>query len=159
MFQEFGGHDQAVGGSLPAARFEDFRREARDLFAQRVAPEALVRVEEADGELPLEQIDEGLVDELARLEPHGAANPAPVFLARGVRALQPFAPVGASGLKGRLSSGSRSIGCIAWKSAGRGGDGIPRLSGGAEMDVLYRIENRRGFPVRVEILACREAAA
>jgi single-stranded-DNA-specific exonuclease len=159
MFHEFGGHDQAVGGSLPAGRFEDFRRVARALFAQRVAPEALVRVEEADAELPLEEIDGGLVEELSRLEPHGAANPAPVFLARGVRAAEPFSPVGGSGLKGRLSSSAgRSIGCIAWKSA-RGGEALPRLSGRAEMDVLYRIESRRGFPLRVEILACREAAA
>ena len=170
MFHEFGGHEQAVGGSLPAVGFEDFRREARALFARRVPAEALVRVEEVDAELPLSEIDAGLVEELAKLEPHGAANPAPVFLARGVRAAEPFAPVGGSGLKGRLASttgsgsgqGSnrRTIGCIAWHgTARRACETLTRLSGGAVMDVLYRIENRRGFPARVEILACREAAA
>ena len=162
FFAEFGGHEQAVGGSLPAARFEEFRRDARELFARRVAPEALLRIEEADGELPLEAIDEALVDELSRLEPHGASNPVPVFLARGVRAAGPLTAVGASGLRGRLSSGSggRSIGCIAWGTQAREESVLPRLSGsGASMDVLYRVENRRGYPTRVEILACRPEVA
>jgi single-stranded-DNA-specific exonuclease len=166
FFSEFGGHDQAVGGSLPAGRFESFRGEARALFAGRVPPEALRRVELVDEELPLEAIDESLVEELARLEPHGAGNPAPVFLARGVRAEAPFSPVGASGLRGRLLRGAagRSIGCIAWKSnaAPSGGEAVAleRLSSGAPMDVRYRIENRRAhtYPARVEILGCREAA-
>jgi single-stranded-DNA-specific exonuclease len=162
FFTDFGGHDQAVGGSLPASRFEGFRREARELFAVRVTPEALLRVEEADEELPLEAIDAELVEELSRLEPHGAGNLVPVFLARGVRASGPLAPVGASGRKGRLSSGSggRSVGCIAWGTQAREEGVLQRLSGSGEpMDVLYRIENRRGFPVRVEILGCRVAAA
>ncbi len=162
FFAEFGGHEQAVGGSLPAARFEEFRRDARELFARRVSPETLLRIEHADGELPLEAIDEALVDELSRLEPHGASNPVPVFLARGVRAAGPLTAVGASGLRGRLSSGSggRSIGCIAWGTQARGESLLPRLSGsGASMDVLYRVENRRGYPTRVEILACRPEVA
>ena len=76
-FAEFGGHEQAVGGSLPAARFDAFRREARELFARRVPRRGASRASsEADGELPLEAIDEALVDELARLEPHGASQPA-----------------------------------------------------------------------------------
>lgn len=158
FFTDFGGHDQAVGGSLPADRFDAFRSEARALFAERVAPEALRRIDEAEAELPLEALDAELVDELTRLEPHGASNPAPVFLARGVRAAGPLASVGASGLKGRLASPSgRSIGCIAW---GTKSDAFPRLSAaGSAMDVLYRVESRRGFPTRVEILGCRAEAS
>jgi len=162
FFAEFGGHEQAVGGSLPSARFEEFRRDARELFARRVSPEALLRIEHTDGELPLEAIDEALVDDLSRLEPHGASNPVPVFLARGVRAAGPLTAVGVSGLRGRLSSGSggRSIGCIAWGTQAREDSLLPRLSGShAPMDVLYRIESRRGYPTRVEILDCRPEVA
>jgi len=160
FFTDFGGHDQAVGGSLPAARFDAFRAEARALFAECVSPAALRRVEEVDAELPLEALDTELVDELSRLEPHGASNPVPVFLARGAHAAGPLAAVGASGLRGRLTSASgRSIGCIAWGSQAREGDAFPRLSASScAMDVLYRVENRRGFPVRVEILGCRAEA-
>ncbi len=155
-FTDFGGHDQAVGGSLPADRFEAFRAEARELFGARVPANALERIEEADAELALEAIDEDLARELERLEPHGSGNPAPVFLARGVRAAGPFAPVGASGLRGRLASGSRTIGAIAWRP---GAELAAMTSRGETMDLLYRIENRRGFAVRVEILAARPRAA
>jgi len=79
-----------------------------------------------------------------------------------VRAAGPLTAVGASGLRGRLSSGSggRSIGCIAWGTQAREESLLPRLSGShAPMDVLYRIESRRGYPTRVEILACRAEVA
>ncbi len=155
-FTDFGGHSQAVGGSLPADHFEAFRGEARELFAARVPPEALERVDEADAELALAEIGDELCAELARLEPHGSGNPAPVFLARGVRAAGPFSRVGASGLRGRLGDGSRTIGAIAWKP------GAPleaMTAAGEPMDVLYRIENRAGYPVRAEILAARPQGA
>ena len=155
-FTDFGGHSQAVGGSLPADRFEAFRGEARELFAARVPPEALERVDEADAELPLAEIGDALCAELARLEPHGSGNPAPVFLARGVRAAAPFSRVGASGVRGRLGDGSRTIGALAWKP----GAALEAMTAaGAPMDVLYRIENRAGFPVRAEILAARPQGA
>ena len=156
LFTDFGGHSQAVGGSLPAGRFDAFRQDARELFAARVAPDTLERVEEVDAELPLDALDADLCAELARLEPHGAGNPPPVFLARGVRAAGAFVPVGASGLRGRLSSGPRTIGAIAWRPDAA----LSALTGRADpMDVLYRVESRREFAVRAEILAARPEAA
>ena len=101
-FTDFGGHDQAVGGSLPAEGFDAFRADARALFRERVPPELLIPRLEADAELPLEAVGESLVRELARLEPHGSGNPRPVFFARGARTFSSFSPVGTSGLRGRL---------------------------------------------------------
>ncbi len=151
-FTDFGGHSQAVGGSLPADRFDAFRREAQELFAARVPADALERVEVADAELPIDAIGRELCAELARLEPHGAGNPAPVFLARGVRATAPFSPVGSKGLRGRLGHGSRTIGAISW----RPGPQLEAMTArGEAMDVLYRVENHPGFPARAEILAAR----
>ena len=43
-------------------------------------------------ELPLDEVSDELLAELARLEPHGAANPRPVFLARDATATGPFSP-------------------------------------------------------------------
>lgn len=155
-FVDFGGHDQAVGGSLPSARFEALRQEARALFAARVPPEALERVTDVDAELPLEAIDDGLLAELEQLEPHGASNPAPVFVARGVQSLGAFGELGAQGRRGRLAAGARSIGAVAWRPS----DGLLRMAEArAAMDVLYRVERSRGFAPRVEILDARPAAA
>ncbi len=154
-FIEFGGHDQAVGATLPADRFQAFRAEARALFAARIEPSALVRGEDAETELPLEKLSAELVEELTALEPHGAGNPRPVFLARGLEASAPFLPVGASGLRGRLRKPGGSVACIAWQPDGM----LEELaSSGRRMDMHYRVAPDRGYGLQVEIVAARPAA-
>jgi len=156
-FIEFGGHEQACGATLSASGFQAFAAEARSLFQQRIPADARHRVEAVDAELPLERLDEALRAELSMLEPHGAANPAPVFLAREVRAAYPFLPVGSHGLRGRLRSERRDVRCVAWRPD-------PRLAQmaaeGAAMDLLYRVPpDRRDWGLQVEILDAREAGA
>ena len=156
-FTDFGGHDQAVGASLRASGFPAFREEARAHFTARVPAGVLVRVEQAEAELPLENISEELLAELARLEPHGAANPRPVFLARDATAAGPFSPVGSSGLSGRLHAGRHDLRCVAWQPG-------PELAGlasaRAPMDLLFRVEaGRNGYRPEVEVLGARLAGS
>jgi single-stranded-DNA-specific exonuclease len=156
-FADFGGHAQAVGGSLPAARFEAFASEARALFSERVPESLLTRVEVAEAELPLESVSEALCEELSGLAPHGAANPAPVFLAREVRASAPLSPAGATGLSGRLSDGASSLRCIAWQP---GEDLAAMAAGRRPMDIHYRLNPARGgWEIQAEILAARPGGA
>ncbi len=154
---EFGGHDQAVGGTLPLAGFEDFRRAARDLFRERVPGDALLRRSIAEAELPLENLDGALAAELARLEPHGAGNPRPVFLARGVRAAGEFRPVGTGGLRGRLRAPAGDVRAVAWQPPA---DFAALTASGRPFDLQYRVaEDRGGWGLRVEVLEARAAAA
>ncbi|HEX4438781.1 MAG TPA: single-stranded-DNA-specific exonuclease RecJ [Thermoanaerobaculia bacterium] len=156
-FTDFGGHEQAVGGSLPASSFEAFRDDARELFAESVPAEILERVAEVDAPLELEQIDSDLVDALSRLEPHGSGNPRPVFLARGVRTASPFAPLGAGGhgISGRLRAPRGPFRAVAWQPS----ETVARLTeSGASMDLLYRVEPpRHGYASSIEILDARPA--
>lgn len=156
FFTEFGGHDQAVGGTLPAARFEEFRRGACETFRRRVPPEALVRRAVAEAELPLEGLAPETVGELSRLEPHGAGNPRPVFLARGVRASGAFEPLGAAGLRGRLRASGGDVRAIAWQPP----EGLASLAdSGHAFDLHYRVApDRGGYGLRVEILEARPAS-
>ena len=154
---EFGGHEQAVGGSLPVSRFEAFRRAARDVFRARVPAEALVRRAAAEAELPLEALDGALAAELARLEPHGAGNPRPVFFARGVRAAGEFQPVGTSGLRGRLRSPAGNLRAIAWRPPA---EFAALAASGRPFDLQYRVaEDRGAWGLSIEILETRSAAA
>ncbi len=156
-FTEFGGHAQAVGGSMPASRFAAFRAEARAHFAARIPPEALVRVEEAEAELPLDAVSDELLADLRRLEPHGAGNPRPVFYVGGAEAAGPFSPAGTSGLSGRLRTGPGQIRCIAW---GPGETLAVLAATRAPMDLLVRLEpGRNGWGKQVEILAARPAGS
>ncbi len=155
-FTDFGGHDQAVGGSLPAEGFDAFRADARALFRERVPPELLIPRLEADAELPLEAVGESLVRELARLEPHGSGNPRPVFFARGARTFSSFSPVGTSGLRGRLACRERGLRAIAWQPDSTL-TGL--VSSGGPFDVHYRLsEDRRGYGIEAEILRGRAAS-
>ena len=116
-FLEFGGHDQAVGGTLDSAGFAAFREEARVLFGERVPPEMFVRRETADVLLPLEGISEETLSLLERFEPHGAGNPRPVFSCRAVRARERFRPIGETGWRGRLEGATADFDAICWSSA------------------------------------------
>jgi single-stranded-DNA-specific exonuclease len=152
-FLDFGGHDQAVGGTLAAAGFASFREDARALFACRIAPKHFERQETSDAELPLEEIRPELTGELARFEPHGAGNPRPVFSCAGVRAADPFRPLGESGWRGRLETAHGSIDAICWNERA----GIGRLSASGEfLSLHYRLSESRwtGRP-EVEIVAAR----
>ena len=95
-FDEFGGHEQAVGASLPVARFDAFRRAARDVFRARVPAEALVRRADAEAELPLEALE----------APWPPSSPASSRTAPAIR--DPSSSPAASGRRGRSSpSGPR----------------------------------------------------
>jgi single-stranded-DNA-specific exonuclease len=154
-FTEFGGHEQAVGGSLPAATLEDFRAEAQAHFAERIPAALLEPVREADADLPLDDVAPELVGALSRLEPHGQGNARPVFLARGARSASPFSALGEKGLAGRLRAPRGNLRAVAWNPDAE----LARLTGsGAPMDLLYRIEPpRNGFAESIEIVEARAA--
>jgi single-stranded-DNA-specific exonuclease len=82
-----------------------------------------------DGELLLEELDRGSVEELAALAPFGAGNPEPTFLLRGVRIQQPRI-LQEKHLKFTARQGGDSLPCIAFGMAGRQGE----LTG--ELDLL-----------------------
>jgi len=155
LFTDFGGHEQAVGGSLPAARLDGLRAEAQALFSARVPPELLERASEADAALELEEIRPELMEALSLLEPHGSGNPRPVFLARGARAAAPFAALGATGVSGRLRAPRGTLRAVSWEPTPE----LARLTdSGAAMDLLYRLEPPRGgYAASVEILEARPA--
>lgn len=82
---QFGGHAYAAGLSMDAERVEDFRR-AMNAVGQRVlSVEDLIPELSVDAILDLGHVDRRLYKEIQLLEPFGAVNPTPVFLARGVK--------------------------------------------------------------------------
>ena len=154
LFDEFGGHDQAVGGSLPAARLPELRKAARALFAARVPVSLRARVREADADLPLGAADSDLLRLLQRFEPHGMANPRPVFRDSLVESAGPFLPLGEKGLRGRLGGGHGSRRAITWERELLG----PLLDKALALEVHYRIGRDRYGEIQAEIVAARPAA-
>ncbi len=76
--ERFGGHSQAIGLSVPVHELEALRRDLEEAAAEwpatLLAPRLEYELEVAPGE-----VQEGLLAELARLEPHGQSNPQPLL--------------------------------------------------------------------------------
>ncbi|HEY1800632.1 MAG TPA: single-stranded-DNA-specific exonuclease RecJ [Terriglobales bacterium] len=89
LFTRFGGHSHAVGFSLPCANVEELRTRLDAYARQRLTLEDFDPQLEADAELSLAEITPELFAAIEQLEPFGAGNHAPVFVARGVRLMAP----------------------------------------------------------------------
>lgn len=120
--ERFGGHAQAAGCDVLAARVEALRAavatHARTVLGGRPrAPRELV----LDAELCLGDLDETLMRQVDRLEPFGERNPKPVLLARDARLEEVPRVVGADGkhLLLRLRRGARTFKAMAFGQAHR----------------------------------------
>jgi single-stranded-DNA-specific exonuclease len=126
-----GGHAAAAGFRLLPDRIDAFRERfcahVAGLFPGGMpAPELLL-----DAEQPLSVFTPGLINDLDRLEPYGAENRKPLFLAGGLQVQGEPRKVGQGErhLSFRVRQGTTTLKAIAWNMAER----IPELmsSGGA----------------------------
>jgi single-stranded-DNA-specific exonuclease len=89
LFTRYGGHAHAVGFSLPSDRINELRTRL-DLYArQRLTPQDLIPVLEAEAEIELSGINPELIQTVQRMEPFGVGNREPTFIARRLRILLP----------------------------------------------------------------------
>ncbi len=79
MFIKWGGHDKAMGITLPSEKLEDFKERVNEIFKEAIREEPFIGV---DYELEPEEIDKKLRELLVKLEPYGEGNPYPVFIGR-----------------------------------------------------------------------------
>lgn len=119
-FTKYGGHRAAAGMTMPADRLsafrEDFERAAR---AQTGDGEARPRLD-IDTRVAFGEIDAALLEHLARLEPFGQGNPAPVFAAMGVEVVpQSVRVLKEQHLKMTLRQGGASFTAVWFRMAER----------------------------------------
>ncbi|HEY6138829.1 MAG TPA: single-stranded-DNA-specific exonuclease RecJ [Thermoanaerobaculia bacterium] len=83
LFTHFGGHQFACGFSLEARNLDALRKRLAKQF-ETLDDNLFRRVAAIDAELALHEIDRELFAAHELLQPFGAGNPQPLFLARGV---------------------------------------------------------------------------
>ena len=120
LLDSWGGHPMATGVSLKAECVEEFRT----AFDQAAACELGGAIPERELELAqwirIEDIDERLLDDLERLQPHGQDHPEPVFGLRRVSLNRPPEEFGNGHLRFQLDDPfRRSIAGVAWKMSQR----------------------------------------
>ncbi|HZU36329.1 MAG TPA: DHHA1 domain-containing protein, partial [Gemmataceae bacterium] len=80
-----GGHAAAAGFKIPYTLIEAFRERFRDYAARHLTGAPRGRTLTIDAELPLATLTVGLLEAVAKLEPYGAGNPRPIFVAGPVQ--------------------------------------------------------------------------
>jgi single-stranded-DNA-specific exonuclease len=119
VFLQFGGHRQAAGVTLDAARLGELRRRLSSWANDRLSPEDLVPRLRIDAPLGLRDIDGDVVRGLARLGPFGAANPKPVFRASPVDLMAVPRKLKERHLALLVKQDGRSFRAMAWRAADR----------------------------------------
>jgi single-stranded-DNA-specific exonuclease len=119
LFLRFGGHKQAAGLTMEAARVPEFRARINAHADKVLEPDHLRPRLRIDGALNLRHITPDLVDGLNRLAPFGLANPRPVFHAMPVEIVDGPRPIKDRHLKMTFRQDGRSFRAIAWRAAER----------------------------------------
>ncbi|HOW42198.1 MAG TPA: single-stranded-DNA-specific exonuclease RecJ [Candidatus Omnitrophota bacterium] len=85
LLEGFGGHQHAVGMTIPRENIDTFRHKINDHARQTLMVEDLLPSVDVDMELTLKEMQETFIRELEQLEPFGIGNPRPSFYLRALR--------------------------------------------------------------------------
>src|SRR5580765_1259647 len=121
LFIRFGGHRQAAGLTMDAARVPEFRARINAHANAVLEPDQLRPRLRIDGNLNLRNITPDLVQGLNALAPFGLANPRPIFHAMPVEIVDGPRPIKDRHLSMTFRQDGRSFRAIAWRAAERAG--------------------------------------
>ena len=83
LLHRFGGHRQAAGLTLSAARVSEFREAMNECACSRLTPDDFRAVREFDAAIEFSEISDTTAGDVLSMEPFGFGNPAPLFFAGG----------------------------------------------------------------------------
>jgi single-stranded-DNA-specific exonuclease len=119
LFMQFGGHKQAAGLTMDAARVKEFRA-AINMYADTVlAPDDLRPRLRIDGAVTFRGLNGDLAYQVSQLAPFGAGNPRPLFSAAGVEIIDGPRTLKERHLKMALRQDGRTFRAVAWRAIER----------------------------------------
>ena len=119
LLVRFGGHRQAAGLSLEAARIREFRAAINEVADESLGPDDLMPRLQVDANLTFREITGEVAAGVASLAPFGAGNTRPIFAARGVEIVDGPRRLKERHLKMALKQGGRIFRAVAWRAAER----------------------------------------
>ncbi len=147
LFTRFGGHAHAVGCSLPVERIPELRSRLDGFARERLTPEDFIPILPYDAEISLDDVKHDFWMLLQKLEPFGAGNPVPVFVARNAKLVQPPRTLKEKHLKLRVMSEhrksnngqiQRAYDALGWRMAERATQ--EPLALGAALDLAFTVD-------------------
>src|SRR5258708_11120155 len=143
MLIRFGGHKQAAGLALDAARIREFRAAVNAVADETLGPDDLMPRLRIDGDLTFRDISGGVASGIISLAPFGARHPPPVFAARGVEIIDGPRKLKERHLKMALKQDGRIFRAVACRAADRYDDLDARRAGGGAIDVAFSLEQNQ----------------
>lgn len=136
----FGGHRMAAGVEIEAGRVDAFRAALAAHAGAALTPHDLVRVQRAHAVVPAGALTIELAEELERLGPFGAGNPAPVLMVPAAR-VEHVTTMGKEGEHARftLASGAARARGVAFRTSQR----ALADAGASPHDVAVTLEQNR----------------
>jgi single-stranded-DNA-specific exonuclease len=119
MLLRFGGHKQAAGLQLDAARIKEFRQAVNEWGEARLQPDDLRPRLWLDGPLTFGHISSQVVSELSTLAPFGPGNSKPVFHTTPVQVVDGPRKLKDRHLKMSFRQDGRTFRAIHWNAADR----------------------------------------
>ncbi|MET0214553.1 MAG: DHHA1 domain-containing protein, partial [Vicinamibacterales bacterium] len=119
MLLRFGGHKQAAGLQIEAARIKEFRQAINGWGDERLSPDDLRPRLWLDGPLSFAHINSQVSEELGALAPFGPGNPKPVFHTSAVQIVDGPRKLKDRHLKMAFRQNQRTFRAIAWNAAER----------------------------------------
>jgi single-stranded-DNA-specific exonuclease len=119
LFDRFGGHRQAAGFSLDAARVPALRERLHAHADTVLTPDDLRPRLHLDASLPLAEVTPDLVESLVDLAPFGLGNPRPVFDAAAVEIVDRPAVLKERHLAMTVRQHGRMFRALAWRGTER----------------------------------------
>jgi single-stranded-DNA-specific exonuclease len=137
LFVRHGGHAAAAGFTIETARLDSLARRLSEIAQRELGGQELLPTLAIDAALHLNRLKPELFHALQQLEPHGYANPTPVFASRGVSIVE-LRTVGMDGahLKLKVGDGGTIFDAIGFKF----GFMAERLTRGDRLDIAYTFE-------------------
>ena len=119
VMSKFGGHKQAAGLTLEAARIRELRARVNDFADGCLGPDDLRPRLWIDGSLTFRSINEQVVAEINTLAPFGAGNPCPIFRTSRVEIVDGPRLLKDRHLKMAFKQDGRIMRGIAWRASER----------------------------------------
>jgi single-stranded-DNA-specific exonuclease len=119
VMTKFGGHKQAAGLTIEAARIRELRARVNDYANGCLGPDDLRPRLWIDGALEFKSISAQVASELATLAPFGAGNPCPLFRATRVEIVDGPRRLKERHLKMSFRQQGRVMRGIAWRASER----------------------------------------
>jgi single-stranded-DNA-specific exonuclease len=119
LMLRFGGHKQAAGLQIEAARIREFRQAVNVWGEERLSPDDLRPRLWLDGPLTFGHISSQVTEQLGTLAPFGAGNAKPVFHTSAVQIVDGPRKLKERHLKVSFRQDRRTFRAIAWNAAER----------------------------------------